>query len=314
MFWKSDINPDLEPRRVTLVKGEWRDPARANRPVLYKLYRPEPLPGDAPYPLILWSHGLGGSRDGAGFIARYVASHGYIVVHLQHPGTDSVLWEGMPGHPWDNIRKAKIPRKVVLQRYRDIPFALDQLRSMVTSAEVANADLHHIGMSGHSFGALTTQIMAGQRVQKGSHHYDLYQADFIAGILYSPVPGRKDPKDPGFVYGGIRIPLLHLTGTDDESPLEGFGYERRLNVFRHARTPDQYIFILQDGDHMVFNGSRGQLGDNPKRDRHEEIIKMLSLAWWDWHLKGNQSAHEWLTGEGVQAFLGDDDAPLPNIK
>lgn len=298
MFWNPDITPTSEPRRVTLQKGEWVDGNRANRVVPYKLYQPEPLPGDAPYPVIIWSHGMGGTRDGAGFISRYVAAHGYITCHIQHAGTDDSLWAGKPGHPWTHIRAAKIPRKTVLQRYRDVPFALDQLRAM----NIPHADFDRLGMSGHSFGALTTQIMAGQRIARGRRHYDLHQPEFKAGILYSPVPGRSDPADPGFVYGGIRIPLLHLTGTDDESPLEGFHYERRLSVARHAGRDDQMVVIIKDGDHMVFNGSRGGLGDNPKRERHEEIIKVLSLAWWEWRLKGDGVAGTWLNGGSWRKF------------
>ena len=311
MFWKSDLSPDTEPRRVTLIKGEWTDPKRGGRTVPYKIYVPDTENADEKWPVIIWSHGLGGTRDGAGFISRYVASHGYIIVHIQHIGTDSILWEGMPGHPWDNIRKAFIPRKAVLARYRDVPFVLDNLRQMANDPQSGigrHMDLDKLGMSGHSFGAMTTQVMAGQRIMKhGSRrHYDLYQPDFIAGILYSPVPGRRDPADPGFVYGGIRIPLLHLTGTDDESPIEGFGYEQRLNVFRHAGDTQQHLAILKDGDHMVYNGSRGGLKENPKRDRHEAIIKMLSLAWWDWHLKGDRAAQGWLAGDGAKTFLHTD--------
>ena len=53
------------------------------------------------------------------------------------------------------------------------------------------------------------------------------------------------------------------------------------------------MIVLEDGDHMVFNGSRGKLAANPKRDVHERIIKVLSLAFWDAYLKDDQAA---LTG------------------
>lgn len=307
MFWHSDISPVFEPRRVTLNKGEWVDSARAGRVVPYKIYTPELLSSDpAVFPVIIWSHGLGGTRDGAGFISRFVAAHGYVIVHIQHVGTDSILWEGKAGHPWTHIRAAKIPRKTVLNRYRDVHFAVAQLQGMVGSGLLPYADMNNLGMSGHSFGALTTQIMAGQRIARGSRHYDLRLSDFRAGILYSPVPGRKDPADPGLVYGGIRIPLLHLTGTDDESPVENFGMERRLMIAAHSGRDDQMVLILKDGDHMVFNGSRGGLGDNPMRDRHEEIIKIVSLAWWDWYLKGDIAARDWLQGPGIKKYMGHD--------
>lgn len=306
MFWHPDLSSTTEPRRVTLQKGDWIDPARAGRIVPYKIYTPEPLPGDPDlFPVIIWSHGLGGTRDGAGFISRYVAAHGYVIVHIQHVGTDSILWDGKPGHPWTHIRAAKIPRKTVLNRYRDVPFAVARLRAMAAAGTLPQADMNNLGMSGHSFGALTTQIMAGQRIAKGSRHYDLHLPDFRAGILYSPVPGRVPPKDPDLVYGGIRMPLLHFTGTDDESPVESFGMERRLMIAAHAGRDDQMVVILKDGDHMVFNGSRGGLGDNPLRDRHEEVIKVVSLAWWDWYLKGDTAARDWLMGAGIKLYMGE---------
>lgn len=148
--------------------------------------------------------------------------------------------------------------------------------------------------------------MAGQRIAKGTRHYDLHNPDFRAGILYSPVPGREDHAGPDLVYGGIRIPLLHITGTDDESPLEGFGYARRLNIAQHTGRDDQMVIIIKDGDHMIFNGSRGGLGSNPLRERHETMIKVLSLAWWDWRLKGDTAAQAWLKGDGAKAYLGGD--------
>lgn len=309
MYWNSEVNPAAEPRRVTLTRGDWVDQKRHGRRVPYKIYTPEQLAGDQKFPVIIWSHGLGGSRDGAGFISRFVASHGYVIVHIQHIGTDTILWDGKPGHPWDNIRAAVIPRTDVLKRYADVPFALAQLRTLAATAgdPVGSVmDMSRLGMSGHSFGALTTQIMAGQRIVRGKQHYNLKQDDFIAGILYSPVPGRKDPGDPELVYGGITLPLLHITGTDDESPVEGFGYEKRLNVFNHADSDDQHLIIIKGGDHMVFNGSRGQLADNPDRARHEEIIKILSLAWWDARLKNDKNARDWLQGNGVVTYLNGD--------
>jgi hypothetical protein len=57
---------------------------------------------------------------------------------------------------------------------------------------------------------------------------------------------------------------------------------------------------------MVYNGSRGKLGENPKRETHEEIIKVLSLAFWEAYLKEDESAKIWLSGEGVREFLREE--------
>jgi dienelactone hydrolase len=305
-LWNPDIDPATEPAPIAIGRGEWVDATRGGRKISYKTYVPlGHLGQDAgPFPVIIWSHGLGGSRDGAGFISRFIAAHGFVVVHIQHAGTDSTLWEGKPGHPWDVIRATHIPKRATHQRLRDVPFVLDQLPTLDIAAQM---DLTRIGMSGHSFGGMTTQVMAGQRRGYGARQYDLYEPRFKAGLVYSPVPFRdKRGHGPGDFYGGIRIPLLIMTGTDDDSPLENFGFKDRMEVFTHSGGPDQHLLVLDQGDHMVYNGSRGKLDANPKRAVHENIIKILSLAFWDAYLKDNTAAMQWLTTNGVTSWLSNE--------
>jgi hypothetical protein len=307
LFWRSGIAPDEEPARILIARSEFTDSARQDRKIPYKIYYPVD-DGDGKLPVILWSHGLGGNRDGAGFISRYLSSHGYVVVHIQHRGTDSSLWEGKPGHPWDVIRATKIPRKAVLDRYRDVPFALDQLEIFAQeNPEIGKRmDFRYTGMSGHSFGANTTQIMAGQKLGYGRRQYSLREPRFSCGILYSPVPTYNRKDSPKSIYGGISIPLFHMTGTADTSPVEGFGYARRLEVFENSGGPDQHLLVLNDGDHMIYNGSRGQLGENPKRALQEQFIKIGALAFWDAYLKRDNFAMDWLKGDGWSKFLGGE--------
>ncbi|HNQ92749.1 MAG TPA: hypothetical protein PKI93_07450 [Alphaproteobacteria bacterium] len=295
-----EISPDREPLQIAIARGEWVDDRRAGRKILYKTYRPMDET-QGPYPVIIWSHGLGGSRDGAGFISRFIASHGYVVIHIQHHGTDSTLWEGKPGHPWDVIRATHIPRHASLNRFKDVPFALNQLSNLDIAPFM---DLSRIGMSGHSFGAMTTQVIAGQKRGHGKRQYCLHDPRITAGIVYSPVPHRqKKNHPPEDFYGNIKIPLMMMTGTDDDNPTVHYGYQDRLEVFTHSGGPDQHLLVLDGGDHMVFSGSRGQLKDNPKRDIHETIIKILSLAFWDAYLKNDTAAKTWLTGDGVTSWL-----------
>lgn len=303
ILWSPTISPDIEPMQIAITRGEWFDETRGGRKVAYKAYCPAET-DKGPFPVIIWSHGLGGSRDGAGFISRYIASHGYVVVHIQHIGTDSSLWEGKPGHPWDVIRATHIPRSATLQRLKDVPFVLSQLKTLDIAPHM---DMTRMGMSGHSFGGMTTQVMAGQRRGYGARQYSLFQDVFTAGIVYSPSPHlHKKGRPPEDFYGGIQIPLLMMTGTDDASPLENFGVDGRVEVFKYSGGPDQHLLVLDKGDHMVYNGSRGKLDANPKRDVHEEIIKVLSLAFWDAYLKNDGVAKEWLTHDGVKNWLADE--------
>lgn len=299
---------DHEPHRVLIARDQLVDDARDHRVVPIKVYYPVNH-GLTGLPVILWSHGLGGSVDGASFLSRFLASHGYVIVHVQHAGTDSGLWEGKKGHPWDIIRQTHIPREATLNRMADIPFVVNQLPEWMKAHEdiACHADLSTLGMSGHSFGALTTQVMCGQMFPDQAGKLMSYaEPRFKAGILYSPVPiahmALDDPRD---IYGAINRPLLHMTGTDDASPIEHFGYEHRLVVYEHAPAP-KYLFTLKDGDHMVYNGSRGKLGASANRDKHEALIKIMALAYWDYQLKGDAGAGEWLTGGAIGPYLGDD--------
>jgi len=293
--------------KVLMSKGEWVDEAREGRVVPYKIYYPD-LEYGAQAPVILWSHGFGGSRDGASFLSRYLASHGYHIVHLTHIGTDTSLWEGKPGHPWDILRKAKVPREVTLDRFYDVPFVLDVLKGHELAARM---DLERIGMSGHSFGALSTQVALGQRFPNEAEAYQSFSASVIkAGIAYSPVPidylGPDDVEvvSPAEIYGGIDRPVLMMTGTEDSSPIGGAPYTHRFTVFDHAAAADKYFLVKQGGDHMVYNGTRGKLDNNPNRARHEEIIQVKSLAFWEAFLKDDASAKAWL-GAGAD-YLGGD--------
>lgn len=303
-LWSTAVAGDVEPFTISIVRGSWhdekRDKHRGGRTIPFKAYVPN---SPQKFPVILWSHGLGGSRDGAGFISRFIASYGYVVIHVQHSGTDTELWEGKPGHPWDIIKAIQIPRHATLNRLKDIPFALNQLKSVDF---IENMDLTRIGMSGHSFGAMTTQVMAGQMRGFGRRQYSLHEPRFCSGILYSPVPhNQKRMHKPDDFYGSIRIPLMTMTGTDDGSPLGNFGYQERLEVFDHSGGPEQYLLLLTGGDHMVYNGSRGKLDTNPKRGLHENIIKIFSLAFWETYLKNNNQAKLWLCSNASK-WLGDE--------
>jgi len=295
------------PFSVILSKGEWIDVARHNRAVPYKIYYPADITDKMP--VILWSHGFGGNRDGAAFISRYLASHGYIIAHITHQGTDSSLWEGKAGHPWDILRNTPIPRQTMLDRFADVPFALDQL--MVLDSPIRNImDFAHVGISGHSLGAITSQVMAGQLFPDTQGVLTNYHdSRFKAGVLYSPTPIAhligQDQASDATVYGPIRLPLLYMTGTEDDSPIEEFGYQNRLVIHTHSGHPKKYLHILEQGDHMIYNGTRGMLGVNPNRERHEDSIKITALAFWDAFLKDDKNAKAWLENGAAAAYMDD---------
>jgi predicted dienelactone hydrolase len=73
---------------------DWVDDSR-QRPVPVRLYLPAQAAAAAPpAPLVVFSHGIGGSRRGYSYLGRHFAQHGVASLHLQHVGSDHSLWGG----------------------------------------------------------------------------------------------------------------------------------------------------------------------------------------------------------------------------
>ena len=76
---------------------------------------------------------------------------------LQHPGSDESVWKNArPLARMAALQKAASAENFLL-RVEDVPAVLDQLESWNKSKDhelAGRLDVEHVGMSGHSFGAL----------------------------------------------------------------------------------------------------------------------------------------------------------------
>ncbi|MEW6186200.1 MAG: hypothetical protein AB1585_10730, partial [Thermodesulfobacteriota bacterium] len=138
------------------------DPTR-QREIPLKIYYPQNPPG--PAPILLLSHGMGGSKTSSNWMGRYLASHGYICIFLTHFGSDNSLLDFSKGIQ-ENVEKlfqAFWGMKDTLDRPQDIIFVLDSLQKIESSRPVLKGkmDLKKIGLAGHSFGAFTALSVAG---------------------------------------------------------------------------------------------------------------------------------------------------------
>lgn len=298
------------PYKVMALEGEWKD-ARRDRTVPYLIRYPRGVIG--PVPVVIFSHGLGGSRRGAVYYAEHLVSHGYVVVMVQHPGSDVSIWQNIRPD-LGNVDRAALAKvtadpSVTINRFLDIPFALDQLALMNADGPMrGRMDLTRIGMSGHSFGAVTTQAMAGQVYPNGR---SMPEPRFTAFLAMSPSPSRDGDNDKAF--GGVTRPFLSLTGTADSFTIRSDENDDqvvagRQKPFAHLAGPSMLV-LLTGGDHMVFSG-RQEIGGPPRPldDRHRLIIKAASLAWWDAWLKDDPKAKAWLKVGGMTGFAGPDAA------
>jgi predicted dienelactone hydrolase len=125
------------------------------------------LPRDAhPAPVIVFSHGLGGSREGYSQFAQQWAARGYAVVHPQHAGSDDAVWKDVRrADRLDALRSAANVSNFVA-RAEDVPAVLDALARWNDDPGHplhGRLDLSRVGMAGHSFGAVTSRQCRGNR-------------------------------------------------------------------------------------------------------------------------------------------------------
>lgn len=286
---------------VEILTGEWTDTARAGRIVPYKLYLPRDA--QAPSPVVIFSHGLGGNRDGAAYLLTHLAEHGYIAVAVQHAGSDTPAVFSGAAMNQAGLREAT-SAGAAADRFRDIPFALDELTKMnAGDARLKDRlDMSRVGMSGHSYGAITTMALAGQGFgPMGRMTFD--DARIKAAIVYSPSKPRQG--DPAQVLAGIRMPMFHMTGTRDENPLDPSDPASNRQIpYRALTNADKYLLVFQDGDHMVFSGRGIGNASRPNDPRFHAWIQKASLAFWDAYLRGNAEAKAYLTNGKFAAELG----------
>jgi predicted dienelactone hydrolase len=291
---------------VQTMLGEWHDAARNDRIIPYKIYYPQQTPGARP--VVIFSHGLGGNREASEFLLSYLAANGYIAVAVQHPGSDTPAVFGAGRRNQTELEislKQAMSPGVAVDRFRDIPFAISMLTEMNASDATLRGrlDMAHVGMSGHSYGGITTQALAGQTFAMGSSFADPRVG---AAIIYSPSKPRQ--ADATTAFADVRIPTFHMTGTEDKSPIAAAEMtpEERLIPYHAIHGADKFLLVLTGGDHMVFSGKRLRGDANPKDERRQALVQRASLAFWDAYLLNKPEAKTYLTGGGFNRELGDD--------
>ena len=283
------------PLEVRVETGEWIDDDRDGRDVPWKLYLP--ADADAALSVVVFSHGLGGTRNGAEYMGRHLASHGYAAFHIQHHGSDSEVWkDGVQGA----LRNATRNPRAALNRFRDVQFTVDRIEAMTKEGPFSGRfDTGRMGISGHSYGAITTLVAAGQT--GAGMAQTLAEPRFKAALAFSPsVPRRGDPEK---AFAEMLMPIFHITGTDDGDPLGAMKPEDRQRPFRIIDNVEQYLLVLQDGVHMTFSGRDAGYD---KLERHHDLVRMAALAYWDAYLRGDREAKQWLKNGGFASALGSD--------
>ena len=255
--------------------------------------------------VILFSHGLGSSRRTSKYLAEHWAERGYIAVFMQHHGSDDLIWKDVPLLKRPAALKKAISVENSKLRVEDVPVVIDHLQKWNRQSGHplrGRMNMKKIGMSGHSFGAITTQYLGGQTFEGKTAYAD---DRITACLLMSPnAPLSGDVKQ---AYSQVKLPWLSMTGTKDKIPIGGIDVEDRLAVYQALPVGDKYELVLYKAEHSAFTDSKyGRF--KPKRNpNHHVAVKAISTAFWDAYLRDDAPAKKWLTTDAARSVLETKD-------
>lgn len=280
------------PAAAAVQDGSWLDTARG-RELPVRLRWPA-TPG--PWPWLIFSHGLGGSRDGGDVWGEAWREAGFAVLHVQHPGSDT---EVIRSGGLRSLRAAGNAQQLVA-RAADVRFVLDEATRRQRAGDPAwqAVRLDAVGVSGHSFGALTTLTTAGQRYPAPGDLSDPRPRAFLA-LSPSSSRSRLTLQEQ---FGGITRPFMAVTGSLDGDPFGSHDTgEPRAQVYEGLPPGQRALLWLDGADHMTFAGNRQRRIDGrgpfkraavaqQREEAHHALVARLSTLWWRWRLLGDAAA------------------------
>lgn len=324
-------NPSSAQLKVAAIPDLVLHDAARGKDLHVRVYYPL---GNGPYPVIVFSHGAGGGQDVGPELLGFWASRSYVVIAPTH--ADSIRLRRQQGQRAGMagiLREFATDVDLRLSRVQDDSFIIDILPDLAKLApELAGKlDASCIGVGGHSAGAMTAMLIGGAT------------EDMAANGLGGPeTADQRDPRVKCILvlsgqgitsnwscftkhsWDGVKIPMLVMTGSLDDSSRTGQTSLSRCDPYKYAIPPGKFLLYIDGATHMSFTGKvarkegvgdgrllSGLLGAgdlDTARDYDQQAIftevQMASLAFWDAYLKGDQRAENWLHSDAIERYSG----------
>jgi predicted dienelactone hydrolase len=256
------------------------------------------------YPVIVFSHGAGGSQDCCDSLTRHWATYGYVTIQPTH--NDSALQRRNAGEERIGFLQAvndALKKPALWQsRPEDISFVLDSLPELQRRIPELGGeiDTSRIGLGGHSMGSYTAEAIAGALIDLPNHKRASFLDPRVRAVLcLSPQgPGQFGLTEHSFDH--ISLPYLGITGSlDSLVPVASPAWHKV--PFDRSPPGDKYHLIIQGANHMSFISVSSA---SPARRAQSEAIlgytNSASLAFWDAYLKGDPAAKDYLASNRLE--------------
>lgn len=289
---------------------------RRERQIPLKVYYPQ---GKGLFPIIFFSHGAGGSKKAYSSLSCFWASCGYICIHPTHFGTDSttLIENGL-----QVVKKYINDPRVWSVRPEDISFLIDSLDGLKCRIPPLKdiMDEARIGISGSSYGAYVTMLLAGAKIDTPWEPDVTFANQRASAFLaISPQGTGKYGLNP-YSWNQIQAPMLIVSGTQDQG-WDGEPASWRLEAFKYMHPGDKYQVLIEGAHHASYDGDKvtgqtlhrlvtrnfrasdAEMTEYWKRQKRiPNHVQNVSIAFWDAYLKHEDSAKEFLQSDALQVL------------
>ncbi len=274
------------------------------RPVLGKAAQDAaPDTAHGPYPLVIYSHGYGGSGICAPYLTEHLARLGFVVAAPDHddaykanrirPPAEVDIREYLAAALRLAHSGTNFDREAHAYRPRTISLVIDKMLALSNERDsrwYGAIDAERIGMCGHSLGSFTTLACVGA----GADYRDerIKAAVSISGGVF--MWRAQD-------YQTVDVPIMFMYGeleTTENWPVnDKTGDTER--AWENCRPP-KVLFLLKGATHFTFaQGSMdwvlGRETDWDLRSRQHQVIKSYCGAMFQRYLNNNLEAEQILT-------------------
>ncbi|MBD2431451.1 MULTISPECIES: alpha/beta hydrolase family protein [Fischerella] len=328
---------------VGIVDNIILNDAQRNRQIPIKVSYPEGQQGS--FPVIIFSHGAGASKDDYAPLTRFWASQGYICIQPTH--ADSIALNRQQGNSEnlrESVRQMLGDAKGWKDRATDVSFIISSLSELERQAPQLKGKMNtqRIGVGGHSYGAYTAQLVGGATIDipGGAKAQSFADRRVRAVLLLSP-QGAGQQGLTRNSWANFKLPMMTMTGSRDRGA-QGQGPEWKEEPFKYSPAGDKYLVFIEGATHFSFSGrlaqgggeaqtqaqgqgrpgwrlrehfgggqgggfgTRRRFGGGQQEENIFNYVKVASISFWDAYLKQDSQAKNYLKSDGLQADSNGD--------
>ncbi|MEH2371530.1 alpha/beta hydrolase [Nostoc sp.] len=264
-----------------------------------------------PFPLIVISHGVASDRSTFVYLAQHLASYGFAVAVLEHPGSNAQRFQqyfaGLAGPP---------DAAEFINRPLDIKYLLDELERLEKSDPTLQGKLNfeQVGAIGQSLGGYTVLTLAGAKINFNQLRQDCNPDNLSFNLSLAlqcqaiELPPKNyelkddrikaiiaiNPIDSSILGEGgisqIKIPVMLVAGSQD---IFAPPVSEQIRPFTWLSDPNKYLALIENATHFSAIGESTSQNDvlpvppallGPNRAPVYSYLNALSVAFLETHL------------------------------